>query len=314
MKKRSTILIIIIVVLIIGLISLIFLDKDMMKKIDNYSYNIFKVHILSNKDTKINREEIIKTAKNKDYKDSVIFPYYELLSKKEKTVYDELLDAVNDYKKTLRPSEEISPEALNDVYNALMYDHPELFWLSTDYSCMCDETNQVIKIDLEYTNIMSKIKIARIKFDEEINKIAVEANKLKTDYEKELYVHDTLINKIKYTTDEKNDQSAYGAVVLGKSVCVGYAKAFQFIMNKLGIPTYYIVGLTNENHAWNLIELEDGFYNVDLTLDDGEDEIYYTYFNVNDEMINKDHMRKGLSQKLIDANGNKYINSYSKLK
>ena len=89
MKKRSTILIIVIVVLIIGLVSLMFLDKDMMKKIDNYSYNLFKVHILNNDDTKINKDKIIKKAKNKDYKNSIIYPYYELLSDNGKSVYND---------------------------------------------------------------------------------------------------------------------------------------------------------------------------------------------------------------------------------
>ena len=313
MKKSRLILIIIVIVLIIGLIFYIINDKDMMNKIDNYSYNLFKIHI-NNKDTEINKNKVIKIAKNKNYKDSVFYPYYELLTDDEKKVYDELLDAVKKYKELLIPSVEINSNELNDVYNALMYDHPELFWLDTKYSCICDESNLVLKIFINYTNVIKKINVARNEFDKEVDKIVDEAKKYKTDYEKELFVHDTLINKISYDSDEEDDQSAYQALVVGKAVCVGYSKAFQVVMNKLGIPAYYIVGEIDENHAWNLIELEDGFYNIDLTFDDGNDRIYYKYFNVNEQMITKDHKREGLSIKIVKANGKKYLNTLSTTK
>ena len=58
--------------------------------------------------------------------------------------------------------------------------------------------------------------------------------------EKEKYVHDTLIEMNKYDENEKLNQSAYSALVKGKTVCAGYSRAFMYIMNKLGIRTYYI--------------------------------------------------------------------------
>jgi transglutaminase/protease-like cytokinesis protein 3 len=84
-------------------------------------------------------------------------------------------------------------------------------------------------------------------------------------------------------------------------------------MTKLGIPTYYITGDANGDHAWNLILLDDGFYNVDLTWDDQVDRIIYKYYNVNEEMITTDHTRRELSTKLVKAEGSKYINKYSTL-
>ena len=285
------------------------MDKDMILKIDNYTYKYLKIHIVKDSNTKINKNDILKIAKNKDYSNSVIYPYYELLNQNEKITYNELLKVINNYEKEYIPTTRITLEEVENVINSLMYDHPEIFWLDNNYSCSYTEDNNVVKIELKYTEIINKIKIARSEFDSEIERIVNEAKKLETDYEKEIYVHDVLINKINYDTNEKNDQSAYG-----KSVCVGYAKSFQIIMNKLGIPTYYIVGMTNERHAWNLVELEDGFYNVDLTFDDGINEVYYKYFNVSDEMINSDHKRESLSVNITKATGKKYINTYSQLK
>ena len=63
------------------------------------------------------------------------------------------------------------------------------------------------------------------------------------------------------------DQSAYSALVQGRSVCAGYARAFQYICQRLGIPAYYCAGSSGEDHAWNIVKLGDGFYNVDRKYD-----------------------------------------------
>ena len=84
-------------------------------------------------------------------------------------------------------------------------------------------------------------------------------------------------------------------------------------MTKLGIPTYYITGEAKGDHAWILILLEDGYYNVDVTWDDQVDRIIYKYYNVNEEKISVDHTRKELSSMLVKAEGIKYANTYSTL-
>ena len=47
-------------------------------------------------------------------------------------------------------------------------------------------------------------------------------------------------------------------------MCAGYARAFQYIMTNLEIPTFYVTGYSNGEHAWNIVNLSDGCYNVDL--------------------------------------------------
>lgn len=85
-------------------------------------------------------------------------------------------------------------------------------------------------------------------------------------------------------------------------------------MMKIGIPTYYIAGYSaNENHAWALVELDDGFYNVDVTGNDLHNQIIYKYFNINDEMIKQNYQKRGLSAKLTKQNGRKYLNTLSSL-
>ena len=56
-------------------------------------------------------------------------------------------------------------------------------------------------------------------------------------------------------------------------------------MQNLGIPCYYCRGVAGEPHAWNIIKLYDGYYNVDVTWDDSESGERYAYFNLSDAEI-----------------------------
>ena len=86
----------------------------------------------------------------------------------------------------------------------------------------------------------------------------------------------------------------------------------MYIMNKLGIRTYYITGDSSGDHSWNIVELENEYYNVDLTWDD-QKKISYRYFNVPDSIFTKTHIRKDLSIYLPVCRGNKYYNYETKV-
>ena len=82
-------------------------------------------------------------------------------------------------------------------------------------------------------------------------------------------MHDYLTNTIQYVSGSLYNQSAYSAIVNGKTVCAGYAHAFQYCMQKLGIPAAYIVGYAKgEAHAWNILCLDGEYYGMDVTWDD----------------------------------------------
>lgn len=117
-----------------------------------------------------------------------------------------------------------------------------------------------------------------------------------SDFDKELAVHDYIVANCVYgyPDDEDSAYTAYGALVLGESVCDGYAEAFYLIMSCLGVNCDIVVGSTDEGlHAWNQIELGGQWYNVDLTWDDSLPDmgayVKHTYVNVTDEMLSLSH-------------------------
>lgn len=101
------------------------------------------------------------------------------------------------------------------------------------------------------------------------------------------------------------NQSAYSALVYGRTVCAGYARALQYLLQQFDIPCYYVTGYAGENHAWNIVKLDDGYYNVDSTWDDTNPNTY-DYFNCSDDEYAKDHARRDLSVYLPPCKGNRY--------
>ncbi len=226
--------------------------------------------------------------------------YYTYLSSEGKKIYNQVYANALVYNKTFTTVTKISTNELSDVMEALFNDHPELFYLDTNYSYKYNSNGMCIEITLNYNDTVNNIEYNKDVFEKEVNRIVNEANKLANDFEKEKYVYMALINEVDYDKSANYNQSAFSALVVGKSVCAGYARAFQLIMQRLNIPTYYVLGFAKEEHAWNIVKLNGGYYNVDLTWDDTGG--VYKHFNLTDRDIAVTHERRGISKNLPKCN------------
>ncbi len=247
--------------------------------------------------------EADNTARNEEK--SVKYPYYEMLDKKEKELYNQLYEEAVSLETTVRPRVTVDKKQLQNAFFAVYNDHPELFWLDASYSYEYMSDGTVVSVDLIISRASGDFEELKKNFEEKAENIAAGARNLATDFEKEKYVHDYLIDNIIYDETHYINQNAYSALIDGRTVCAGYARAFQYIMQKLDIPCYYVVGIADEDHAWNMVELDGEFYNVDVTWDDTE---YgrYDYFNKTDAQFETDHTRTGLSVYLPECNGTVY--------
>jgi len=83
--------------------------------------------------------------------------------------------------------------------------------------------------------------------------------------------HDYLVLNTAYDTPAflsgQNTPShhASGTLLTGQAVCSGYASAFLLFMQIAGIPCEYV---HSDTHAWNLVQLDNNWYHVDVTWDD----------------------------------------------
>lgn len=239
--------------------------------------------------------------------DSRFYPYYYMLDGKGQHMYRQIYANANVLNGRFAPVESVTVKELRDAFAAVYNDHPELFWVDTAYSCKYRRDGQCAEIDLQFNYTADNLTSEKAAFSEKSRAITDEAKKLESNYEKEKYVHDALISKAEYVDYAKINQSAYSALVNGRTVCAGYARAFQYMLQQLNIPCYYCTGYAGENHAWNIVALEDGYYNVDATWDDTGSGTY-DYFNKSDADFSWNHLRQELSVYLPPCNGIAYRN------
>ena len=159
-------------------------------------------------------------------------------------------------------------------------------------------TNHYIyHIDLKYT-IENKLLLEYKLATEDLARDIVCNNVARSmpDYLKEKVIHDYICNNSEYSYD--NGELAYLPYNLlknGKGVCSAYTLSMQIMLNMCGIESLYVSGRGNEeNHSWNIVNIYGEYYHLDTTWDDpvnqyGIDETVYTYFNVTDEVMSKNH-------------------------
>ena len=99
-------------------------------------------------------------------------------------------------------------------------------------------------------------------------------------------------NYLKSTiTFNPDSHGAYGALISHVCVCHGYADAYRRILNQGSVTCETIRGVHKaggENHAWNLVRLDDGnYYHVDVTFDDQYKTIY-NFFMKDDAFMRRD--------------------------
>lgn len=226
--------------------------------------------------------------------DAEFYPYYAMLEPDLQQLYRQIYANAQSLNTSFIPAVEVSVSQVKTVFEAVYNDHPEMFWLETGYSCKYLGNGKCVELILKYNDTADYLDQAKAQFDQQAEVILSGARTQGTPFDQEKYVHDALMEMVDYDESADMNQSAYSALVLGRSVCAGYARAFQYLMQQLGIPCYYCTGTSGEDHAWNIIRLDDTYYNVDVTWDDTNPSTY-DYFNKSDNEFAGTHVRSSLS-------------------
>ncbi len=150
------------------------------------------------------------------------------------------------------------PEAFNVYDLGSSHDGTQLLFLHLGYRDFADTPE-------EYAECFGRMKAGA---DRLLS--GIENNSALSDEYKALLLHDRLCvyNEYPFYTDITDiEHTAYGALANGSSVCQGYAMAYMYLLNRVGIKNYY-VSSGKLNHAWNIVYIDGKPYHVDVTFDD----------------------------------------------
>ena len=198
------------------------------------------------------------------------------------------------------------------AYLALLYDHPEMVWLTgsaysigyTFYPSYFEAGETTITDDVELASSYFSLKpnsqngtLTSSVVDPLFNQTKAQIDQMlpskATDYAKVKAIHDKICSMVSY--EDKNLGNAYYQTPYSlyidadgdgkiETVCAGYAKMMKLQCDKYGIPCVLVTGVTDtgEAHMWNYIKIDGAWYAVDATWDD-QSVTMYDFFMVGSE-------------------------------
>ncbi|MCD7786006.1 MAG: transglutaminase [Oscillospiraceae bacterium] len=213
----------------------------------------------------------------------------------EKSAFADVTTDVAEY--TYSTEEKISPE--EDTTEAtLEEEEPE----TEEESGIYDNTAIVEAYKSGDTSALSQDDL--LVYQAAVDAISVFYSDGMSDDEIILAAHDYITTNITYDSDELSligtakaeSSTPYGALIYGEAICMGYTTTFQLFMDMLGVESVIVTGSSaGEDHAWNMVCVDDKWYHVDCTWDDYVPDYegrrpFHTYFMVTDGVMALEHV------------------------
>lgn len=222
--------------------------------------------------------------------------YYDQLNKEQQRAYYAMKEGLLNVRDSF-PVPMLSQKELSDIYFMIRMDCPELFYSVTfSYKYYADST--AVEMTPKYLFPKDKIREHRQAMESRVKKLAHQAASLE-EKEKELFIHDFIVNNVKYDKLKKEySHEIIGALGNGVAVCEGMAKAVKILCDELNL--WCIIALSEANpdkgvkyrHAWNVIRIGGQYYHLDVTFDNTlskDGTVRYDYVNLSDKQIFRDH-------------------------
>ena len=203
--------------------------------------------------------------------------YFQQLDEREREVYGKIRDGLLAFQEEIE-LEDASTEEIDRLYGLVMKDYPEIFW--------CDGAGSVVTSSAsfglsgrraalrpEYNCLEEEKEERRSRIEGEADQCLSGIDSQAGDYDKILYVYEYVIGGVEYDLSAPDNQNIYSVFVGRRSVCAGYAKAVQYLLERLDVFCTYVSGTAvsqagEGGHAWNLVRCEGQYCYVDATWGD----------------------------------------------
>ncbi len=186
-------------------------------------------------------------------------------------------------------------------------DHPEVFWLT-----MAEKRGAFGFGDLQSISAVSiypadRLDVMKEEMEAAISRFLKDVPQGLTVEELARYTHDYLIHECEYDyaaaeADKSGEDwehwfsayTAYGALVEHRAVCSGYSKAYQLLLNRLGVECVPVRGnartdegtgsnpfsirMQQSDHQWNAVKDGNRWFMTDVTWDDVDDPVEMIHY------------------------------------
>ena len=226
--------------------------------------------------------------------------YKQRLSHQEQVIYEQV------FKELIHCTKEFEIKAMQlnsfqRISCAILMDNPFLYYVS-DFRFRMYGKRMIVSPNYIYT--INEIKNINVQLEYRLQTL-IKSLKNNSDYITEINIHTYLCNNIKYENFGKESFNVIGVLLRNKGVCEGVAKTVKLLCDNLHINCFVVSGKginqgIEEEHAWNIIEIDNQFYHLDVTFDLTlkDKTIRYDYFNLTDKQIINDHNSDILSYQL----------------
>lgn len=209
--------------------------------------------------------------------------YYEKLSDSDKILYRQIYVMLDELKDGIVLDTD-DVDNLSRIQQFVLLDNPQFFYVEKS------QYTQTTKIVFSPVLNMSKSEIesARSEINGYVSACMAGLSQDASDYDKAVHFYEYIIDHTDYDENSAHNQDMY-SVVLGHTVCQGYAMMFKYMCDQAGIPSMIVTGSTSDaNHAWNMVCIDGVWSAVDCTYGDGDylgRGISYSWFGVPSDVI-----------------------------
>lgn len=182
----------------------------------------------------------------------------------------------------------LTNEQISRTYISLLYDHPEFFYAPRAIAA-CDSCGKV-KVSLRSVYDKAILKKAEKAMSETARSLAIGKC---DEVAAEKKVLDYFVGNATYEINDMFNQNAASAIYFKKAQCSGFASAFKYFADRLGIWCIIVDGAVadmdgNGAHAWNIVRIKGEYYHVDPTMTLGSNtdkpqNVRYSFLNLGDD-------------------------------
>lgn len=228
--------------------------------------------------------------------------YYQQLQEEERLAYREIVQGVKDIVGEIYVHCQ-DADRTNELFQYVLKDYPEIFWCDgTTTATLYEGSETYTTLMPAYLYDQAQQEAMKQEIEDAVNECLAGISAESTEYQKILYVYEYIVNTVDYDLDAPDNQNIYSVFAHHRSVCAGYSKAAQYLLNRLDVFCTYVTGTVSggQSHAWNLVQCSGQYYYVDTTWGDpvfqaseeGEEpqeNISYDYMCCDDEELRRTH-------------------------